>query len=554
MDHLEAKTKDRAAIEHELLDAARQGAEAVLGTNAVIRVAFGPADQVQVFEGEVRRRPQFEPHLGWALTQSLNEVLLRDLPGPEFPPGTLGHFLQSGGGWSQGRTATSGAVTVSVKAGFLDIYRTDVDNGRVCYGFEVANGTDRVNEPIDSADENSLAAWAWRRVNSTPSPQFDELLCAMAEKIAAGERYSEGKLLDALLGAVLPPPVAGGLWDWLPPTMQASLCGPLLQVRVDGHLLHFEIRRVSAPSRSLREWGRVTVTLWATKDGLAVCPDGWVFHVGRLGYDTVDREVPSPGQQDDIEGLLATFRMWFAMHVEHHLAIHGGEELDSPEAFHLWNQQFEVVSLIQHRLVDGPPGPPPVAPFDEAAIDRAARIQRLSKPAPGALPHILEAYVVDGWEVHLLNRTDEVAHGPSCGIQLLPPDQGGHAHVLMVNLWHCPAREVVDGDAFALRRFLEWLRGGIIRSGQDPTHAFADGQTLNVSEWLQFGLPDTGDRFLVDWRYQWHVAPCGDGIKAFASVYALSAQALDELETFHIVQWRRFLREVVDPRFGKNVV
>ena len=44
--------------------------------------------------------------------------------------------------------------------------------------------------------------------------------------------------------------------------------------------------------------------------------------------------------------------------------------------------------------------------------------------------------------------------------------------VMMVNAWNPQTRTVVDGDAFAFRRFVAWLRAAILRGGHDDVRRF----------------------------------------------------------------------------------
>jgi len=66
-------------------------------------------------------------------------------------------------------------------------------------------------------------------------------------------------------------------------------------------------------------------------------------------------------------------------------------------------------------------------------------------------------------------------------------------------------------------------------------------------------MPDTGDRFLVDWRAQWHIVNATARIEDFKGIYGFSGTFIERLRTRDIPLWRRFLREVVDPRFVHTV-
>lgn len=74
---------------------------------------------------------------------------------------------------------------------------------------------------------------------------------------------------------------------------------------------------------------------------------------------------------------------------------------------------------------------------------------------------------------------------------------------------------------------------------------------MPLSTWLAFGLPRHGDRFLIDWRHQWDIVNAGSTIGgAFGGIYGMSPAKLEALVERDAPMWRRFLREVVDPRFA----
>jgi len=141
---------------------------------------------------------------------------------------------------------------------------------------------------------------------------------------------------------------------------------------------------------------------------------------------------------------------------------------------------------------------------------------------------------------------------------VVPPDGGRRARVMMVDAWSPQTRLSVDGDAFAFGRFATWLREAIVRGGHDETLRFPATSRkddprrieLAVSDWLRFGLPDVGDRFVVDWRAQWNIVAAGAPAELFDGGYGFSAGYLDRLRNYDLAVWRRFLCEVIDPRFG----
>jgi hypothetical protein len=180
-----------------------------------------------------------------------------------------------------------------------------------------------------------------------------------------------------------------------------------------------------------------------------------------------------------------------------------------------------------------------------------------ASPEGVAQSQVIAAYAVHGWRIVLADDCGGAPLGIA-QIVIVPPDGGRHATVLTVDAWNPQARTVVDGDAFAFRRFVTWLREAIVRGGHD--HAIHYEQTTDadevatadmpVSQWLLFGMPEFGDRFLVDWRGQWDIVSSVIRTEDLAGIYGYTREYIEQLRTHDIPLWRRFLREVIDPRFG----
>jgi hypothetical protein len=118
--------------------------------------------------------------------------------------------------------------------------------------------------------------------------------------------------------------------------------------------------------------------------------------------------------------------------------------------------------------------------------------------------------------------------------------------------WNPPDRTVIDGDAFAFRRFISWLRAGIIAGGHDHVlvdfcpQADVDGVVrrgavpVTASEWLTYDEPDHGDEFLLDWRIQLDIVSPVEHEDWPEEGGGTGGRAL----------YRAFLAEVIDPRFA----
>jgi hypothetical protein len=182
-------------------------------------------------------------------------------------------------------------------------------------------------------------------------------------------------------------------------------------------------------------------------------------------------------------------------------------------------------------------------------------------------------FAADGWTILLGDELDRGVHSAT-KIGLVPPEGGPPCMVAMTDVYSM-ALVSVDGDPFAFSRFISWLRGGIVHGRHDLTIHYnpsedddddededeneadeeedddeAEPQEVLLSRWLELHWQAPEERFVVDWRVQFAYVAGGAKIADMASVYGFPAAFLDRLATRDAVQWRRFLREVVDPRFG----
>lgn len=511
--------------------------------------------------------PAYSKALAIALTAELTAVLTRYFPAPSWPPGSLGALLASGGGWTRGTEARCGDWRVVVEGAFLAYLPTQVTTGWIEYGFLLAyerggevlwrcTPVDRVRRtegdepwleaPATGDNDGVVRGWAALPTSEAARATFQRALQDVADSLAAGRAPVGAPTLHRLLMAAIRPPVEGGAWRWMGEALPRLLEGRVVSLP-DG--VEVGIAAVRPPAVGLREPGGASVSLVGRPhppgDGR-----GAVLSLGRLGAAGLDLRGPDAAEERDLEAIVGVFPEWLGTHLAHHLARRAPD--GSPSTLSGFSGHFPLVELLGQRLAWGPPGPPPVPPFDAAALERAARLLR---PAPGESEHLLAAFEVGGWILSLRDDRQGRPWGSYCGVDLVPPEGGDAVAVMTVDAWNPPARAVVDGDAFAFRRFLEWLRGGILRGGHDRVLAWAPDDDdaapgrveLRLSDWLLFGLPDVGDRFLVDWRAQWHVVNATTRIEDMAGIYGFTGATVDRLRDRDVPAWRRFLREVVFP-------
>jgi hypothetical protein len=164
-----------------------------------------------------------------------------------------------------------------------------------------------------------------------------------------------------------------------------------------------------------------------------------VLELGALGPAALTQPGPrDDAERRDVEGLISSFLAWLDASLDAYDDVHFGG-------------YFPLVSLLEQRLLRGPPGPPPVPPADEVALTRAA-----AKLEPAEHEGSVAAWRYEGWTVLL---HDDLGRRPFSepGLSLVPPEGGAPCVVMMCDAWNPEAKAVVDGDAFAFRRFVGWL-------------------------------------------------------------------------------------------------
>jgi hypothetical protein len=574
-------------------------------------------EQTRARLGAVLPLPVHSDELWVRLTAAINAALLRYFPAPVHAADSLGGLLTSGGGWTRGLSARRGDLEIVLERAFFDFYRIRVTGGWVEYGFVVVIrqggvevfrggrgfGLTRLGEGDDAPylsgpgrgdHEGNIASWTALPTGEAARPAFVAALQAIVDRLAAGGSMNSVVDFEALMVAAIRPPIAGGFWDWT----QAALPRLLMKwghtVECDGTHVLFEISEVYPPGIGLG-FGHSAVRVIGLSDNPQVFsnPEGEPLQTGSVGPEALTLRGPESDEQRDLEAIVATYREWLAAHLDHHVANRGLVGIEGHDYFYSFDGYFPLAELLEQRLRWGPPGDPPVPPFDDAALDRAA--QRI-KPVDAHGEHVLAAFAVSGWTIVLHDDVDGTPFGSYCGISLVPPDGGAPIAVMMVDAWNPEARTVVDGDAFAFRRFTSWLREAIARSGHDEVRTFqgdededeedeegesevdgdedsedgdedsevdgdeededseeSPGDELTLSDWLLFGLPDVGDRFLVDWRAQWHIVNAVLRVDDLKGIYGFTGEHVERLRTRDVVHWRRFLREVIDPRFARTL-
>lgn len=596
LEVVEATAEPRRQIALAAMRAA--GFEVNVGDTVTVPIRYthdpgarGTIERLQAQLGEQLPLPVHSPALWPVLTEALNAVLLRYFPAPRSAEGTLAGLLASGGGWTRGCSARSGDFEVTIEGAWFDFYRTRVTSGWVEYGFlivvrkagvEVFRGESGYTQGRlgDGPDAPYLAAlqrgdnagnvrsWDGLPTSEAARDCFTAALQVVVDELAGGGDLHSSSL-EPLLVAAIVPPVAGGLWAWMQEALPRLLRGFVHTTERDGARVRFEVSEVVAPRVGLMSFGSAAVRLFWSMEAQATGGDCEAMDLGAVGPEALVLRGPVAAEERDLEAIVATYCDWLAAQLGHHVMSHGLAGMGEHPSFYVANAYFPLVELLEQRMAWGPAGDPPVPAWDEAATDRAAGLVRRAEVGD---ERAIAAFSAGGWTIVLHDDVQGQPFGSYCGISLISPDGGDATQVMMVDAWNPPTRTVIDGDAFAFRRFCEWLRAAIVEAGLDDVVVFANGEgeegdededyeeeedegeiEVMLSDWLLFGLPDDGDRFLVDWRAQWHVVNPNVCVDGFAGIYGFTGERVERLRNRDVVCWRRFLREVLDPRFIKTI-
>lgn len=517
-----------------------------------------------------------------ALGAALDEFWQRHFPTPAVADDSLWALLRRGGGWLVGQEATADGVTLRVADTRLAFTRLDPHGGWVDaeLTISIAQNGATTRWLLPRSDNDALA----RRLLGVPTgPEardgFVAELAALAADVAAKGTggLSENTAAERLLTAAILPPRPGSLWAWCEEHLPALLGGHRRVFTARGRALELAITGVSPPARGLRSFGASGVELTLTDTGTGEAAVAGET-LGGLERAALTLPGPDPAAARDVAAMAATWLAWLEVHVAHHLSREPFEL--NRDVLYAMAGHFPLVELIAARVQHGPPPPLPVPPPGEEALARAAATVRPASEATLARvraavheERVIAALEAGPYAIVLADDRRRAFPFADAFVGLLAPGVDGVCEVMRVDAWNPPSRAVVDGDALAFRRFCEWLGEALVRGGLDAWVEYTgeddaededaeedeDGAgvepegpaRLRLSEWLRFGLPDVGDRFLVDWRHQWHVVFAGAGIvECFGGIYGMRGEQRERLEGRDRRVWRAFLREVIDPRFA----
>jgi len=494
----------------------------------------------------------------------------------------MGHLIEQGGLFLRDMAVTFGDTSLALRNTQLDWEEPSPNITMIAYGvtIEVEHCDQKETILLRKSDHyGNLRDFLDKRVEFHHDAVHEQLL-AWAEAYA--EHFStqsanpiswvlnEHNELPKLFVCLLMAPRPGSLVSWAQTALNESSFAPL-EATHKGHSITLTVKEYAPPRESL---SRMECTIGFSVE---VSPpreldlswgEPWMS-LGCVEDEWLERSGPTtPEQRAYVDMLLAKWRDDTVHFLKYFLKKDGFGSLSGIHwQFNM--PTFWFFDLLTYYLAHGAPPAPPVPAFTPKDIARAATIvQRASDEVKQEVSSVLgrdtsrpfAVYDLKGYTLVFADALDRHIPFYAFSMLLRPPGSEHFITILMNDVWNPQAARVIDGDVFALRRLVEWLRGAIKKNklneritfeGEDDETEEMSKTSIWVTDWLLFHQPEPKDELLADWRCQHYVASAGPecGIAGFAGIYGFTTDYQQRLVEEDIPAWRRFLREVVDERF-----
>jgi len=499
-----------------------------------------------------------------------------------FPEGTIGHWLEHGGSSLRGLSVTSETTSLVLQQTQLTWRQVLPNSSLVAYGItlEITHGEQKETIDLEQCDHlGNIRQLLHKKVEFHESAIRDQLLTwatAYEQHFASQSTDPISWVLNStnelpkLLIHLLQKPNPNSLVAWADKALTAASFAPIVTT-YKGHQITLAVRTYEPPSPAL---GGMASTLGFSVNidphrEIDSWGDPWMY----LGFiDDVWLERRGPSSAEELAYVDLLLQKWHedtTRYVERSLKKDGFACLSGMH----WQfdmPTFWIFDLLTHYLEHGPPPPVPVPAFTNADIKRAAGIlkrasdemkQNVLQTYDKATSRPIAMYDLQGYTLVLADDITRPIPFYAFSILLRSPGSSNFVTILMNDVWNPQAACVIDGDVFALRRLIEWLRGAIKKNklneritfeGEDEDSEKIQKTSLWVTDWLLLGQPEPNEELLVDWRCQRYIASPGadNGILCFAGIYGFTPEYQKRIADEDIPIWRRFLREVIDPRFA----
>ena len=386
-----------------------------------------------------------------------------------------------------------------------------------------------------------------------------------------------------MLAAAQQQPEEGSLFYWLRDTFieHVKAQGPIT-AEFHGLTLTFEPKECFLSSDSFSAFKRGSVSaiaVWKNSSGEVIDVREQELWLGACTHKSFALPAPTAAQAEVLLGWAARAHAIIAQDLRYMLdryePLTDEEGNIAPPYIFGWfpENAIDVLKLSEKSLEHGlPPEPPVPYPtperFDSRSLQRPTEedLARVERQFRGCTSQPIATYRIDHY---LIVLRDDVKRRPfGCSeITLLRDDEDEDTQILLTDVWNPYTRWSVDGDAFAFRRFMQWLGGQIEHHGLDQEIAFltdpdeyedeyedegTEAPTLLVTEWLHQGLLERGDEFLLDWRFQDYIVGAGYPMTNAAGMFGFRAAYIKQLAERDRARWREFLASCVHPDFAED--
>lgn len=502
---------------------------------------------------------------------------------PIFPAGTIGHLLEHGGEFLCNRTAFHGETSVTLQSTNLQWREETPHITRVEYSLtlDISYKDRRETIVLEHGDHyGNIHALLHKKVElheHRVREQLQQWTKAYADYFEHAPTDPTSWVLNAhnevpkLLACLLFAPRPHSLVAWAQTALQPSSFQPL-EATYKGHKISLVVHEYAAPSESLGGM-QSTIAFSVLIDPHRALDPFWGepwMSLGLVDDEWLERPGPTSAQDHAYVDLLLAKWHEDTDHFLKYALQKSGFACLSGMHWQFNMPSFWIFDLLNFYFRHGAPPPPPVPAWTSKDIARAARIlKRASDEVKHEVLGTLgkdtsrpfAVYDVNGYTLVFADDLHRPIPFYAFSILLRPPQSNQFITILMNDVWNPQAARVIDGDAFALRRLLQWLRGAIKKNkcnervtfeGEDEDTEEMSKTSLWVTDWLLLGQPEPLEETLVDWRCQHCIANAGPsyGIAKFAGIYGFSDEYQKRIVEHDIPAWRAFLRDVIDPRFN----
>lgn len=523
-----------------------------------------------------------------ALERSLSAVFYDAMGSrPTNPEGSVGKLLEEDGGWltALSGTSESGKTTLTITRAFFEPKASSTTSSWIDYGFELeleADGETRALRFAGSEHFGNVSNGFELEADPGAVDDVRAQLSDFATRFETSTSQVNTYQFECLiLAAAQKQPEEGCLFYWMRDVLvehfkaQGAIEEPFGEWTLE---FKFNDAFLGESSFAHHKSGYISgLMVWKDARGDVVDIRSQGLPLGSYTQKTFS--LPAPGEEEAAILLDWTARAHTFIKLELHRLLQrwGDEPEGSFPNIHGWypDNCIDALMLAEKAVECGMPPKPPVpfptsAEFEEIPLRLASMedLERVEQEFRGCTSRPFATYRVQDYLIVLRDDTTRRPFGCS-EITLLQDGMSETTQVLLTDVWNASTRWSIDGDAFAFRRFMQWLEGQLLHHELDGPISFhtepdpdeelyedeeevAREDVLLVSEWLHQGLFERGDEFLLDWRFQHYIVGSGYPMTDAAGMFGFRAAYVQQLAERDRNRWRTFLTRCVHPAFGEE--